>query len=464
MYFLTPSASGIYTVSTTYNNGSLVCYNSNTTQLNVYPKLTFTLEPYKQLCYNTLLNINGPAGATTYSWTSSTGFTSNSQNLTIPGIQPNQAGSYTLNVSIGPCVTSQKIDIDVLTPIAFTLTPQDRTICRGDSVKLVVGSTGGSQNYAYVWNPPVFLGSPTGSVQYGYPLGTTIYNLTGYDIACPNYTINHTFTVLVNQPPMPNLQLDRERGCEPLCLFYNTQTQNESAITTYDFGGTHVMQSDSFSYCLDEPGTYNLKILSKGKNGCSGVYQYPAPIVVWPKPHSDFSWTPEVVTTSDNNVTFLPTSKYGPVTSINWMFTGTGIDGYDTTNLKNPQRVYENTGRFPIMLIQRTENGCVDSLIKYIDVTDDLNVFIPNSFTPNGDGLNDVFLIKGLGFKTENFSMELFDRWGQSLFFSKDVTKGWDGSVKGQPVQDGVYIYKIRAVGANGEGRKEYIGHVTLMK
>ncbi|MDO9001768.1 MAG: gliding motility-associated C-terminal domain-containing protein [Bacteroidota bacterium] len=464
MYFATPSLTGVYTVVTSYNNGALTCYNSNTTQVTVNPKLTFTLDAYKQMCYNTLLNVNGPVGATSYSWTSSTGFTSNSQNLTIPGIQPNQSGTYTLNVSLGPCISTQKIQIDVLTPLAFTLTPESRTICRGDSVKLVAGSIGGSQNYAYVWTPGVFLGSPTGSVQYGHPIGTTIYNLAGYDIACPNYTVFHTFTVQVNQPPMPDLQLEKAQGCQPLCLFYDTKTQNEAAITTYNFGGTQIMQADSFYYCLDQPGTYNLKITSLGKNGCSGVYDFPVPIVVFPKPQSDFDWTPDVVTTSNNQVTFNPTAKYGPITSLNWMFTGTGIDRYDTTDTQTPQRVFENTGKFPVMLVQRTDKGCIDTVIKIIEVIDDFNVYIPNAFTPNGDGLNDVFLVKGLGFKLEGFSMEIFDRWGNALFFSKDLTKGWDGTVKSVQSQDGVYIYKIKAVGANGEGRKEYVGHVTLMK
>ncbi|MBL7920089.1 MAG: gliding motility-associated C-terminal domain-containing protein [Bacteroidia bacterium] len=463
-YNTTPTISGVYTVITSYNNGALVCYNSNTTQLTVNPVLNFTLTPYKQMCYNDMLNIAGPAGATSYSWTSSTGFTSNTQNLTIPVIQPNQSGTYTLEVSLGPCVTKQKTQINVLTPLAFTLTPESRTICRGDSVKLIAGSTGGSGNYAYVWNPGAFLGSPTGSVQYGHPIGTTIYHLSGHDIACPNYTVHHTFTVQVNQPPMPNLSLEKEQGCQPLCLFYDTKTQQEAAITTYDFGGTKVMQTDSFSYCLDEPGTYNLKILSVGKNGCSGVYDYPAPIIVWPKPHSDFGWNPDVVSTSNNQVTFTPFSQYGPVTSISWMFSGTGVVGYDTTNVQNPIRVFENAGKFPIMLIQRTEHGCIDSVVKIIEVVEDFNVYIPNSFTPNGDALNDMFLVKGLGFKPEGFSMQIFDRWGHELFFSKDFTKGWDGTVKGAVAQDGVYIYKIKAVGANGEGRKEYVGHVTLMK
>ena len=464
LYFPTPAASGIYTVSTSYNNGAFTCYNSNTVQLTVNPRITFTLDPYRKMCYNTLLNVNGPAGATSYSWAGSTGFSSNTQNLLIPNIQPGQAGTYTLSVQLGPCITTEKIKIEVLSPLAYTLTPQNQTICKGDSVKLVVGSTGGSENYAYVWTPGVFLGSPTGSVQYGHPLGTTIYNLAGYDIACPNYTVFYTFTVQVNQPPVPDLQLDKAEGCQPLCLFYNTKTQNQSSVTSFDFGGSNIMQGDSFSYCLNEPGIYNLKISSIGKNGCKGVFDYPVPIVVFPKAHSDFTWNPDPVTTSNNQVTFDPTHKYGPITSLSWMFSGTGVNGYDTTNLEHPQRIFETPGKYPVLLIQRTDKGCIDTVVKFLEIIEDFNVFIPNTFTPNGDGTNDVFNLKGLGLKATGYSMEVFDRWGHSMFSTKDVTKGWDGTVKGQPAQDGVYIYKIYATGANGEGRKEYIGHVTLMK
>ncbi|MDX2171859.1 MAG: gliding motility-associated C-terminal domain-containing protein [Bacteroidota bacterium] len=461
---LNPSNSGNYTVTTSYNNGILTCYNTNVTSLLVNPILTFTLPPYQQVCYNSPLLINGPAGATSYTWTGSSGFSSNLQDLQIPNIQASQAGVYQLEVNLGPCKTNQSINIDVLSPMQFSLTPDSRTICRGDSVKFVMGSTNGSGNYAYVWNPQTYLGSPTGSMQIGMPLATTIYQVAGHDIACPQFTLGYTFTVNVNQPPMPDLVLDKVQGCEPLCLFYNTKTQSEAAITTYDFGGIYKMQADSFNFCLEQPGTYNLKIYSKGINGCSGVYDFPSPIVVFPKPHSDFSWTPDLVTTTDNQVTFKPSSKYGPVVNTTWQFTGSTITGIDTTITNSPQRTYENYGKYPVMLMSTTDKGCKDTVVKFLEVVEDLNIFIPNTFTPNGDGLNDIFNIKGVGFKIENFSMEIFDRWGTAIYYTKDVMKGWDGMSKSGMSQDAVYIYKIKVVGASGQGKKEYVGHVTLIK
>jgi gliding motility-associated-like protein len=462
--YLAPINSGIYTVTTSYNNGILTCYNTNTTNLTVNPILKFTLPAYKQVCNNSLLFVSGPAGATSYTWSSTSGFSSNTQDLQIPNIEFTKSGVYQLEVNLGPCKTNQSIDVDVLAPMQFSATPQSRAICKGDTIRLTMESAYGSGNYAYVWNPQIYLTTQTGSTQIGVPLQTTIYQVTGFDILCPELTLSHTFTVSVNKPPIPDLKLDKVEGCEPLCLFYNSNTQLESAITTYDFGKNIKMQTDNFNLCLDQPGSYNLKIYSQGKNGCNGVYNFPSAIVVNPKAHSDFAWTPEVVTTTDHQVTFKPSFKFGTVVNTTWQFTGSANAGLDTTNSISPQRVYENTGKYPIMLTAKTDKGCADTVVKFLDVIEDFNVFIPNSFTPNGDGLNDVFNVKGIGFKIENYSMEIFDRWGASIYSSKDVMKGWDGTTKGGVSQEAVYVYKIKLVGANGQAKKEYIGHVTLIR
>lgn len=467
LYNLYPNSSGVYTVTVAFNNGNLTCYNSNTTNVTINPKLNFTLTPYTLACFNSLLNINGPAGATSYNWIGSSGFTSNTQNLNIPFVQANQSGVYTLEVMLGPCKTTGSTMVDVLDPIQFDKTPSNKTICRGDSVTFSMQSIGGSGNYAYVWNPPLYVGSPTGSIQTGNPLGTTIYNITGYDIACPHYTINHSFTLTVNQPPQPNLQLEKVNGCQPLCQLYNSKTQSEASSTIYDFGNGIKFQADSINYCIDVPGTYNLKIYSLGTNGCKGTYNYPLPITVYPKPGSSISHTPEYITLSDNQVVFTPNHQSGPVVTHNWMFLGTkeSLNGaVDSSGIRNPERVYETAGKYPVMLVSTTDKGCVDTVVKFIEVNEDLSVYIPNTFTPNGDGVNDMFMVKGTGMKIDNFSMDIFDRWGTLLYSTKEITKGWDGSAKGAQLPVGAYVYKIKVVGENSQGKKEYVGHVTLMK
>ncbi|MGZ4091168.1 MAG: T9SS type B sorting domain-containing protein, partial [Bacteroidia bacterium] len=87
-----------------------------------------------------------------------------------------------------------------------------------------------------------------------------------------------------------------------------------------------------------------------------------------------------------------------------------------------------------------------------------------NSFTPNGDGVNEVFMPKSVGVK--RFRMDIFDRWGQLIFSTNDITVGWDGKHKkgGELLPQDVYVYKISAFFNNGSKPKQYTGHVTLLR
>ncbi|MBK7818988.1 MAG: immunoglobulin domain-containing protein [Sphingobacteriaceae bacterium] len=205
---------GFFTAS--FSNGNLTCYNSNQTNLLVKPIIPFNLGADKLLCSNSDLFLNGPAGATQYNWWGSTSYTSNTQSMFVPALGPQNSGIYVLEVDLNGCKTYDSVRVDVLTPIIYTLTPSNRTICRGEDVSFVVGAAQGSENYAYTWNPAIYITGPTGSLQAGQPLGTTVYNISAYDIACPNYVIQTSFTLTVKQPPQPNIFLPKNNQCEPM--------------------------------------------------------------------------------------------------------------------------------------------------------------------------------------------------------------------------------------------------------
>lgn len=466
VYYTNPSSSGIYTVTAFFANAAVTCSSTATASLQVNPLLPFTLVPYQIICYNTPLNISGPPGATSYSWTSSSGVASNNQNLSITSAQPSHSGSYTLQVALGNCVTTGTSLVEVLTPIQFTLTPNDRTVCRGDTILLEAGATGGSQNYAFTYNPSVYLSSPIGATQTGVPLGTTIYNLIAYDNACPNYSVSHLFTVSVNQPPVPDFPTDMTiQGCDPFSILFNPNTQDTAALTTYNFGENRIYQVDgdsTFLYQFPGPGSYTLNVYSLGENGCSGSYEYPYPIVVFPRPGTSIFWEPDAPTVTDQ-IQLNTTNNVQPV-SFTWMISNATVSGYDTSKVATPQVSYDEAGFYPVIVITSTENQCVDTVSRVIEVKDNYNVYIPNTFTPNGDGLNDEFMVKGSGLKAEGFQMEITDRWGIVVFSTNEIGKGWDGTVNGQMAKDGVYIYKVRATGANGEGRRDFLGYVNLIK
>jgi gliding motility-associated-like protein len=103
-------------------------------------------------------------------------------------------------------------------------------------------------------------------------------------------------------------------------------------------------------------------------------------------------------------------------------------------------------------------------MIKYIRIDEDFELFVPNAFSPNGDGVNDIFYAKGEGVR--DFKMYIYDRWGNITFTSDDIFKGWDGHLQGKGngiVQEDVYTWKIQCKTPKGE-RKQLSGHVSLIK
>jgi gliding motility-associated-like protein len=134
----------------------------------------------------------------------------------------------------------------------------------------------------------------------------------------------------------------------------------------------------------------------------------------------------------------------------------------------NPKVIFPQAGDYDITLTATTIHGCKDVVNKLIQVKNDYGVYVPSSFSPNYDGLNDnfipVFSPYGLDLKT--YSLEVYDRWGEQLFSTKDFTVGWNGTVKNrgdEPLKEDVYVYKIRFKDIDGKIHNK-TGHVTLMK
>jgi gliding motility-associated-like protein len=131
----------------------------------------------------------------------------------------------------------------------------------------------------------------------------------------------------------------------------------------------------------------------------------------------------------------------------------------------NPSHLYNNSSEYQIFLVAINSYGCKDTATATIEITPNMGVYIPNTFTPDGNGRNDVFMPYGYGISEDKYKMEIFDRWGEEIFTSSEFKKGWDGKVKdsSQIAQDGVYIYKILVTDLLNN-KKNYVGHVTLIK
>jgi gliding motility-associated-like protein len=113
-------------------------------------------------------------------------------------------------------------------------------------------------------------------------------------------------------------------------------------------------------------------------------------------------------------------------------------------------KVYRVTG-------YKAGNNSVTSTSNYAEVIPPLSIYIPSAFTPNGDGINDTFGVKGQGIK--DYRLLIFNRWGEIIFESTEVHKQWDGRLKGNPVEQGTYVYQLFANGT----KKGKTGSVTVI-
>ncbi|MCC6838699.1 MAG: choice-of-anchor L domain-containing protein [Flavobacteriales bacterium] len=137
-----------------------------------------------------------------------------------------------------------------------------------------------------------------------------------------------------------------------------------------------------------------------------------------------------------------------------------GTAGLYSTEV-NPVITYPGPGTFPVQLAIVDTLGCVDTLVKFIRVAPEFNLYLPNAFSPDGDGINEVFAVQGTGIL--KFKLQIFDRWGRPVFETEDPAQGWDGTIDGQRPVPGIYPYLFRFLGPAGQTADRY-GSVMLVR
>ena len=129
-----------------------------------------------------------------------------------------------------------------------------------------------------------------------------------------------------------------------------------------------------------------------------------------------------------------------------------------------PNPVFNNVYSATYYITGTSSNGCKTSYEISVTVIPDYNLFIPNAFTPNGDGKNDVWQMFGELHNVKQFAVKVFNRWGELVYEGQDVTKGWDGTYKGGASPEGVYVYEISLVWLDNRGDDHYQGSITLLR
>ena len=179
-------------------------------------------------------------------------------------------------------------------------------------------------------------------------------------------------------------------------------------------------------------------------------------IMLKPVPLSAFSYSPVTPSVSNPGVSF--TDQSIDAVRVLWTF-GDG----DSTDYRNPYHEYKSPGTYTVTQYTIAANGCIDSVSYVIVVSDKARVNIPKSFTPNGDGINEVWI--PVCILDITYTYTIFDRWGH-VIFEGDEKHSWDGSFKssGKLVPPGVYDYLIDFGNTAVDEKEITTGRITLIR
>jgi len=435
-------AAGIYSLTVTDVNG---CVSTTTITVTEPAIITSTINTQSVLCNggssgSATIIISGGTIPYSYSW--SNGNNSNSINNVI-------ASNYNITITDGNGCTHQSA-VQVTEPSLIRVDVAGASVCSGATTQLSSAVTGGMPGYNYFWssgqNSPVANGIAGG-----------LYTLTVVDAnGCSGIG-----TASISTLPLPDVSFvaDNESGCGPLCVNFTNTTSAINAV--WDLGNGNSSFTNNPTNCYTETGSYNVSLTITDNNGCSNTLTKNNFITVHPDPAAHFIFNPHAATILDPTLHF--TDQSVGAAFWNWSF---GDIANSSASVQHPSFTYpSDTGSYQVTLSVINEFGCRASYSDIITIKTDYIFYIPNTFTPNADGLNDIFSPVVTGIDGTEYDLYIFDRWGDIIFHSDSPIVGWDGraNVGNATAQQDVYVWKILTNDVNGK-RHNYTGHVSLVR
>ena len=435
------------TYTITYSIGG-ACPDTDTQTIVVLPVPDGTITPAGPFCQDALPQTLTAAsiGGT---W-SGTGITS-SANGTF-GASNTPAGNYSITYTTpGACSNSFNQVVQVIENLNATIASAGPFCEDASPFTLTAASAGG------VW-------SGTGAITAG---GQIAPSSLGAGTFTFNYNINNNgclssdnVQVTVNALPQPSFTASTTNGCSPLSVTFTNTSNPLGSNCVWYVNGSPAGNGNTHSEVFTGSSCEDIGIMITDAAGCSQSITMTDVVCVNPNPSASFSWSP-IEPMLGGTVAFENTSIGG--VTYTWDINGQGASG-ESVSYNVPS---ETDGQFTACLEVVGPGGCMDAQCYTVLVSAESYIFVPNSFTPDADGTNDVFAPTIVGLtKDYRYSFRVYDRWGDVIFETNDPNDVWTGNVHdgGHYAQADAYVYEITLQLRAGEVPFRKVGSIVLIR
>ncbi len=305
----------------------------------------------------------------------------------------------------------------------------------------------GSQ-LTFNWTPAGLLDDPTAQTSTLNLTESTVFTVTAVDtLGCVSNEA--TVNVVVLQAPVPQFTYTPEKGCAPFVVNFTSNTVPHSASLLWDFGNGETSTEQNPSVTFMQDGNYTVSLTASVDQNCSETLTITDAIQQATYPVADFSLSPNNPKNGEV-VSFSNLSVGNNIVSYLWNFgdgnTSTEIDPFHTFYV-------EDNRYFNVLLTVTTDENCTSQKGASVLVSDNFSFYIPNAFSPNKDGFNDIF--KPFITEANRYTFSIYNKLGQCIFITHDINEGWDGMQKGKKCSPGLYIWKI-LYSRNAKPNEEY--------
>lgn len=426
-------SSGVFSV--TVDNG--VCINTDSIVINYDPAIV-NLGPDIITCQPDTVVFDAGVLFVSYLW---------GDNSTDQTLNALNTGMYSVEVTNSSGCTALDTTEIIAGSLALNL-GSDTVICQGQS--LLVNAQTQASGVDYLWS--------TGSTNPTLTLSDAgVYWVEVSSGIC----LQRDSIEVQEQIVTAAFEGLNESGCSPVTIDFNSiSVVSIGSITSWDWNFGNGMNSNvenpNQTYLNEEGITYPIQLIVTSDLGCTDDTTVFMQINAYPQVVAEFSYFPNTVLFGEDiNFENLSTNA----TSWQWDF-GDGVNSVE----ESPAHSYLTIGTYSITLIASNEFGCNDTISYQLEVSSETLLFVPNTFTPDGDEFNQNWVVQISEIDIYDFRITLFNRWGELIWESFDPEVGWDGTINGAAVQDGVYTWKIE-VGTKFTGKREiFTGHVNVIR